>query len=198
MNAVAHIHDKGIVHRDLKPSNVMVTDNGLHVKLVDFGLADADNYAVLKQPAGTLKYMSQEQKKVAKTDVRNDIYSLGIVLGQMNLGGVYKKVVKRCIKPAEQRYQNMAELNNDIQRYQKSRKRIVFVYLALPVVLLMVAVGWLAWQWNGQKQITNHQQKLLNLQSEKINTQNNKIADLEKEAQDAMKEQLAQRSIVSR
>jgi serine/threonine protein kinase len=32
------------------------------VKIIDFGLSDADDYAILKQSAGTLKYMAPEQK----------------------------------------------------------------------------------------------------------------------------------------
>lgn len=55
------VHDMQVVHRDLKPSNMMVTRNGSVLKLIDFGLADADSYAVLKEPAGTDGYVSPEQ-----------------------------------------------------------------------------------------------------------------------------------------
>lgn len=48
LSAVAYCHSMGIVHRDLKPSNIMITRNGEHVKLIDFGLADSDSSAVLK------------------------------------------------------------------------------------------------------------------------------------------------------
>ena len=77
MDAVGYLHSKGIVHRDLKPENILITRNGEHLKLIDFGLADSDSYAILKQPAGTSGYMSPEQKVTAVADVRNDIYSLG-------------------------------------------------------------------------------------------------------------------------
>ena len=56
-----YIHAKQIVHRDLKPSNIMITHNGNHVKLIDFGLSDNDDFALLKQPAGTPGYISPEQ-----------------------------------------------------------------------------------------------------------------------------------------
>ncbi len=58
MDAVAYIHAKGIVHRDLKPENLIVTHHASNVKLIDFGLADTDSHAILKQPAGTPKYMT--------------------------------------------------------------------------------------------------------------------------------------------
>lgn len=51
LDAVHYIHAKQIVHRDLKPSNIMITHNGNHVKLIDFGLSDTDDFAILKQPA---------------------------------------------------------------------------------------------------------------------------------------------------
>lgn len=207
IEALEYIHAKGIVHRDLKPSNIMVTHNGGHVKLVDFGLADSDSHAVLKQPAGTAKYMSQEQKTVAKADVRNDIYSLGIVLGQMNLGGIYCKVAARCLKPVEHRYQNVAELKSDIGRQQKRQEWTAGVFIALPVMLLMAAVGWLGWQWNAQRQIVQKQQmmmesqdkeiesqkKEIKSQNEAIDIQRSKMTSLEQEALTAQEEQSKQR-----
>ena len=62
IDALAYIHSKQILHRDLKPSNILVTRNGNNVKIIDFGLSDADDYAILKQSAGTVKYMAPEQK----------------------------------------------------------------------------------------------------------------------------------------
>lgn len=82
--AVGYIHSKQIVHRDLKPSNVMVTHNGHNVKLIDFGLADSDRSDILKLPAGTSGYIAPEQLLPgAKTDVRADIFSFGMVAGDL-------------------------------------------------------------------------------------------------------------------
>ena len=141
MDAVAYIHAKGIVHRDLKPENIIVTQNGSNVKLIDFGLADTDSHAILKQPAGTPKYMSPEQMQTAGADVRNDIYSLGIIMQQMNLGWQYHYIIKRCLKPIEHRYQQMADLQHAI-RSTNSRIRRISVWLgALLILALILLIG---------------------------------------------------------
>ncbi|MBO4851203.1 MAG: serine/threonine protein kinase [Prevotella sp.] len=198
LEAVKHIHAKGIIHRDLKPSNIMVTANGGHIKLVDFGLADSDSHCVFKQPAGTPKYMSPEQKQYSKADVRNDIYSLGIILGQMNLGGIYQKVIKRCLRPAEERYQNVDEIRDDIQRFKKRRMRMLFFTISLPFLLLMATVGWMAWQWHIQRQITQSQQMLLESQDKEMDAQRIKMTILEEETRLAKNEQSAQRKTVKK
>ena len=52
-DALDYMHRKQVIHRDLKPENIMVTYNGQNVKIIDFGLSDADSYMAFKEPAGT-------------------------------------------------------------------------------------------------------------------------------------------------
>ena len=137
--AVDYIHTKGIVHRDLKPENIIITKNGNNVKLIDFGLADTCSYAILKQPAGTPQYMSPEQMQTAVADVRNDIYSLGIVYSRMNLGYGFKHIIHRCLKPIELRYRNVSELRNAIRRQDKATT--IFAWVA--IILLVVATAFI-------------------------------------------------------
>lgn len=130
--ALEYVHSQQVVHRDLKPSNIMVTRSGATVKLIDFGLSDADNYAVLKEPAGTDGYVSPEQKLYGLTDVRNDIYSLGVILREMNLGVAYDIAAKRCLRPLERRYANIAQLRRCVRAF---RRRLVVGLLLLSCIV---------------------------------------------------------------
>ena len=135
--ALAYIHHQQVVHRDLKPSNIMITYNGSYVKIIDFGLADTDSHAILKQPAGTLKYMAPEQATKALPDVRNDIYSLGVILLEMD---IYKKVAERCLRPIHQRYQNMDDLLAALHQQRKWHiKLMASAMIALVVIFALIA-----------------------------------------------------------
>lgn len=145
-DALAYVHSLGIVHRDLKPENIMVTRNGHRVKLIDFGMADTDQHAVLKQPAGTISYMSPEQASQAVPDIRNDIYSLGLILQQLNLGKAYQPVIDRCLKPIEQRYASVTELLDDLSRRQQQRRLFGRVGIAAAAIVLIACLFWTAWR----------------------------------------------------
>lgn len=139
---VGYIHRKGIVHRDLKPENIMITRNDGRVKLIDFGLADSDSYSVFKQPAGTPRYMSPEQKERPQADVRNDIYSLGVIMEQMKLGRSYQYIINRCKAPIENRFQNIGELQDAFSRRRNLQRTGWTLGGMAAVSLLLVVVIW--------------------------------------------------------
>lgn len=148
LDAVEYIHRKGIVHRDLKLENIIITRNGEHVKLIDFGLADADHYAVLKQPAGTPKYMSPEQKERAEADERNDIYSLGVIMEQMDLGRGFYYILNRCKAPIGQRYQSVKDITQSIDALRKTKMTV----LACGVLVVMaLLVSFAVWHLKGER-----------------------------------------------
>ena len=137
LEAVEYMHKKGIVHRDLKPENIIITRQGDNVKLIDFGLADTESHTVLKQPAGTERYMSPEQMQTAEADARNDIYSLGVVMQQMNLGLQYHYIINRCLRPIGHRYQQVSELQHAI-RSANSRIRKTAIWLGAMLIMAMI------------------------------------------------------------
>ena len=146
--AVAYIHSQQVVHRDLKPSNIMVTYNGDYVRVIDFGLADTNSHSILKQPAGTLRYMAPEQMQHAVADVRNDIYSLGIIIQEMGLSGhPWRHIITRCLQPIEQRYQQMDELLSDL--HSQRRQHLLWGIAALVVAALF---GGMLWQMSHLQQ----------------------------------------------
>lgn len=139
LDAVHYIHAKQVVHRDLKPSNIMITHNGNHVKLIDFGLSDTDDFAILKQPAGTQGYISPEQIVSQQADIRNDIFSIGCILEKILPGKSYTAIIKRCKSPIAQRYANVDELRADFMARRNSNqpdtKRIAIATLVCIILL---------------------------------------------------------------
>ena len=120
VDALVYIHGKQIIHRDLKPSNILVTRNGNNVKIIDFGLSDADDYAVLKQPAGTMKYMAPEQKEPAvKIDGRADLYAFGLLLKEI-FPHRYNHIATKCSHAdRERRYANAEALRKAFERHSR-------------------------------------------------------------------------------
>ena len=78
----------GIVHRDVSFKNIMIAFEG-DVKLTDFGIAKARGFLTDQEGevvAGKADYMSPEQADFQITDKRSDIFSAGVVLGNLILG----------------------------------------------------------------------------------------------------------------
>ena len=175
LEAVDYIHKKGFAHRDLKPENIIITRNGEHVKLIDFGFADADHYAILKQPAGTPKYMSPEQMQTAVADVRNDIYSIGVIMEQMNLGVRYKPVIRRCLLPIGRRYQNASELLNQIRSIDGYVKKFTIAFFLLLAAVLLLLTGY---QIVKTSEEDDRLTQMNNLHRQELRAQQQQIAEL--------------------
>ena len=113
LRALAHIHDHRIIHRDLKPANVMVTSDG-DVLLMDFGIAvdSEEDHAVVDtgQLVGTFAYMSPEQLRATDTDLRSDLYALGVMLFELLSG----RRPFEADSPAAAIYQHVFQLPPDL------------------------------------------------------------------------------------
>lgn len=135
LDAMSYFHSKGVIHRDMKPENILITRNGSNVKVIDFGLSDSDEYAILKQPAGNRKYSAPEQSdKNCKVDIRADIYALGHILEEFNLGGVYNKIVRKATqKNRDNRFTNSKEIIATIE----SRRRFNMVMVVIFAILFI-------------------------------------------------------------
>ncbi len=91
------IHEVGILHLDLKPENVIVQQDGA-VKIVDLGLGRATTSFMeevylsvslasrVPAVAGTLAYMSPEQRRGKPVDARTDLFAFGILLHELLTG----------------------------------------------------------------------------------------------------------------
>ena len=143
--AVAHAHQRLIVHGDIKPDNIRIRDDGT-VKLMDFGVARLVNS---DEPTAVLRgltpsFSAPEQLEGAPISTQSDIWSLGALLYWLLTGtAIPRKLTaidtgirqagharadellailkKACDEAPERRYQSVASLIDDIQRFGRHR-----------------------------------------------------------------------------
>lgn len=78
-DGLEYIHGQGYLHRDICPRNIMVTQAGI-VKYIDFGLAVPYRPEFCKpgNRTGTPNYLAPELIKRVTTDLRVDMFALGV------------------------------------------------------------------------------------------------------------------------
>lgn len=157
--AVATLHRAlpPIIHRDIKPENIIITKDG-SLKLLDLDAAreykeSGERDTIL---LGTREYASPEQFGFSQTDVRSDIYSLGVVFAELlehaSVAKAYRTKADRIVSRAtmfdpEKRYDRVDGLLKDLEMlarcfHHSSKKRWGRRYgFALVLGILLLAGG---------------------------------------------------------
>ncbi len=114
------LHSMDAVHRDIKPENIIL--RGADAILIDFDAArlHKPEHEADTQILGTTGFAAPEQYGLSQTDIRTDIYAMGVLINVMLTGehpskrlaeGRMGRVVERCtrVNPAK-RYKNALRL----------------------------------------------------------------------------------------
>lgn len=114
------LHTMGAVHRDVKPENIII--QGRDTVLIDFDAArlHKPEHESDTQVLGTVGFAAPEQYGLSQSDIRTDIYAVGILINVMLTGehpskklaeGKLGRIVGRCthVNP-QKRYKDILHL----------------------------------------------------------------------------------------
>lgn len=134
-----HIRFHPIIHRDIKPSNIVISSDGI-LKLIDYNAARRYEREAMQDTRymGTPGYAAPEQYGFSQSDVRTDIYAMGVVLNYMLTGrhlseetasGKLGRIVKKCTRlDPSKRYDSVTDVKRDLQKIRR-RQRVFLRYI---------------------------------------------------------------------
>ena len=143
-DALAYLHSRQVIHRDIKPSNILITHNGDNVKLIDFGLSDSDDSAVLKMAAGTKDHIAPEVLEGRPADVRTDIWAVGKVLSGLTRG--HRRALRKATAPdPARRYPHIGAFKKALLE----RTTSAWLYFVIALAAGALSVGMAIWERYG-------------------------------------------------
>ena len=154
-DAVSFAHSRLVVHCDLKPSNILVDASG-RPWLLDFGIArllgselseGRPSSISQRARAFTPGFASPEQEAGGQVTTASDVYSLGRLLEVLadarSHDAELRAIVAKAVQAqASARYDSVAALSQDLQRYLKRE-----ALQAVPATLGYRGRKWLQRRW---------------------------------------------------
>ena len=164
---VLHQQDPQIIHRDIKPENIFY--DGKQIYLFDFDIARnyIENQKRDTTVLGSQGYAAPEQFGFYQTDIRSDIYSLGVLYHVLltnklprdyDLQGIEKRIIDKMIAIDPQaRYQDVKEIIKDLDQLfhiEKKKEKKIKHSKALPGFrsgkiwkMVVASIGYLLFIW---------------------------------------------------
>ena len=155
-----------IIHRDIKPENILITaDNRLF--LIDFDAAreyggdERENDTIL---LGTKGYAAPEQYGFSQTDVRADIYSVGVVCNLLientSFSTYQRHYLQKIMDKAtmfdpDKRYQTVTEMLSDLNKIDYKHFR-AFIILGLLCLVSLIFIFFLKPYYKTTPSPVNH------------------------------------------